>query len=241
MALVLQELKSLAVAYKCAVLVVHHTRKGGEPGDAESVSGAAAIVNLARRTLMPVSMTAGETEESGVLPSERGQYFRLVDAKSNFAPKLADSPWYALRNIELPNPEPPLYPNGDNVQAVVRVTLPLPKTAAAAAEDPKVQRAILDLVDHGKLIDGERYPYSSNVTGGRNERAILDDVMTAVAEATAPRQWPPRDLRAVVHAAIDKMRKDGWLYEEKIKGGRFRQGGALHVKWQNTPWPGQAR
>jgi len=103
MALVLQELKRLAVEYKCAVLVVHHTRKGGEPGDAESVSGAAAIVNLARRTLMPVSMTAQETGESGVLPSERGQYFRLVDAKSNFAPKLADSPWYTLRNIELPN------------------------------------------------------------------------------------------------------------------------------------------
>jgi len=119
------------------------------------------------------------------------------------------------------------------------VTLPLPKTAAAAANDPKIQKAILTIVDHGKLIDGERYPYSPNVTGGRNERAILDDVTTAVAEATAPRQWPPRDLRVVVHAAIEKMRKDGWLYEEKIKKDRFR--GAARFTSNGRIPRGQAR
>jgi hypothetical protein len=240
MSLVMRGLKSLAAEFGCAVLIVHHTKKGGEQGDVEAVSGAAAIVNLARRAIMPVPMTNEDASSFGVLPSERFRYFKLVDAKSNFAPRSADSPWYALHSIELPNAEPPIYPNGDNVQAVIRVTMPLPKTTAEAADDQKIQRAILDLVGRGKLIGGEQHPYSPNVSGARNQRALLDDAMAAVKEATVPKQWPPGDLRAVVHAVIDKMKKEGWLYEEDIKKGRFRQGLALCVNWQHTPWPNSA-
>ena len=181
MALVMQRLKGLAVKYNCAILVVHHTKKGGERGDPETVSGAAAIVNLARRALMPVPMTEERPRQLEVLPSERFRYFKLVDAKTNFTPRSADNPWYGLHSIDLPNPEPPIYPHGDNVQAVVRATLPLPKTADEAANDQKIQKAILDLVDRGKLIEGERYPYSPNVTGAKNLRALLDDALVVVA------------------------------------------------------------
>ena len=53
MSLVMRKLKALAANYDCAILIVHHTRKGGGrgsdlEGEAEAVSGAAAIVNLAR-------------------------------------------------------------------------------------------------------------------------------------------------------------------------------------------------
>jgi hypothetical protein len=240
MSLVMRGLKSLAVEFNCAVLIVHHTKKGGEQGDAEAVSGAAAIVNLARRAIMPVPMTKEEAPSFGVLPSERFRFFKLVDAKSNFAPRSADSPWYALHSIELPNAEPPIYPNGDNVQAVARVSLPLPKTAAEAADDQKIQRAILDLVDRGKVVDGRRYPYSPNITGAKNMRALLDDAVAAVTEATAPKQWPPDDLRAVVHAAINRMTVLGWLHEESIRKGRFRGRSALCVRWKLTPWSNPA-
>jgi AAA domain len=236
MSLVMRELKRLATKFDCAVLIVHHTRKGGDRGDAEAVSGAAAIVNLARRAIMPVPMTETDAKSFGVLPSERFRYFKLVDAKSNLAPRSADSPWYELHSVELPNPEPPIYPHGDNVQAVARITLPLMKTASAVADDRKLQRAILDLVDRGKVLDGEPHPYSPNVTGAQNKRALLDDVMGAVANATAPRQWLPEDLRAVVHGAIDKMKAEGWLYEDKIPKGRFRGTLALLVDWEKTPW-----
>ena len=62
MSQVMRELKRLATKFDCAILIVHHTRKGraanDEPaGEAERISGAAAIVNLARRALMPVTMT----------------------------------------------------------------------------------------------------------------------------------------------------------------------------------------
>jgi len=120
MSLVMREIKKMAIKFNCAVLIVHHTRKGGEPGSAETISGASAIVNLARRAIMPVTMTEAEAKAFGVLPSERRQYFKLVDAKSNLAP-LSGETWYKLENQELPNAEPPTYPHGDRVQAVVRV------------------------------------------------------------------------------------------------------------------------
>jgi hypothetical protein len=197
MAQVMRKLKSLAMKHDCAVLIVHHNRKGGERDDQESISGAASIVNLARCAIMPVPMTADEAQKLGVLPSERHQYFRLVNAKPNFTPKSEDSPWYRLHGIEIPNAEPPIYENGDNVQAVMRVKLPLAKTAAEIADDQKIQRAILDLVDRGKLVDGIRYPYSPNVSGQKNMRGLLDDAMAAVKDAT-PRQWRSNDLQAVV-------------------------------------------
>jgi AAA domain len=138
MSLVMRELKRLAAKFDCAVLIVHHTKKGGDQGDAEAVLGAATIVNLARRAIMPVPMTKDEATTFGVLPSQRFRYFKVVDAKSNLAPRSADSPWYGLHSVELPNAESP-YPHGDNVQAVARVTLPFIKTASAAADDEKLQ------------------------------------------------------------------------------------------------------
>jgi AAA domain len=237
MAQVMRKLKSLAIKYDCSILVVHHNRKGGERDNQESISGAAAIVNLARCALMPVPMTAEETKEFGVLPSERHRYFRLVNAKPNFTPKSEDSPWYQLHSIEIPNPEPPLYEYGDNVQAVARVSLPLPKTAAEAAENEKVQHAILDLVGRGKLIDDVRYPYSANVTGAKNMRALLDDAMAAVRDATPLRPWHSDDLRALVHAAIDKMKVEGQLFEGTIGKGRFHGSSALYAKRSNPTSP----
>ena len=67
MSLVMRKLKALAVRFDCAMLIVHHTRKGRSTGDdpaeeAERIGGAAAIVNLARRALMPVTMTEAETK-----------------------------------------------------------------------------------------------------------------------------------------------------------------------------------
>jgi hypothetical protein len=238
MSLVMRELKRLAAKFDCAILVVHHTRKGGDAGNAESISGAAAIVNLARRAIMPVPMVDDDAKKLGVLPSEQLSYFKLVDAKSNLAPRSADSPWYQLHSVELPNPEPPLYPHGDNVQAITRVNLPRLNNAATTADDQKIRRAILDLVDRGKIIDGKTYPYSPSLAGAKNTRGLLDDATAAVANATAPHQWPPGDLRAVTERAIVKMKQEGWLVEEQIADtGRFRRGRALRVDPSRTPAP----
>jgi hypothetical protein len=181
-------------------------------------------------------MTESEGKLLGVLPSERGQYLKLVDAKSNLAPRSADSPWYQLHSVELPNAEPPIYPNGDNVQAIARVTLPLLNNAAATADDQKIRRAILDLVHRGKIIDGKTYPYSPSIAGAKNERALLNDALTVVADATAPRQWPPGDLKAATERAIANMKEEGLLVEEQMPSkGRFRRGRVLRVDRSRIP------
>ena len=111
-------------------------------------------------------------------------------------------------------------------------------SAAATADDQKIRRAILDLVDRGKTIDGQSYPYSPSLAGAQNTRALLDDATAAVAEATAPRQWPPGDLKAVTERAIAKMKEEGLLVEEQMPStGRFRRGRALRVDHSRIPSP----
>jgi hypothetical protein len=236
MSLVMRELKRLAAEFNCAILVVHHTRKGGDAGNAESISGAAAIVNLARRAIMPVPMADDEIKQFGVLPSERLQYFKLVDAKSNLAPRSADSPWYQLHSVELPNPEPPLYPHGDNVQAVTRAQLTREKTSTfAGPEQQTIRFEILKLIDRGLTIDGEQAPYTPNSNGKNKKRAILDDAM-AVVERVSDREYAPSDLRAVVEREIEALKHEGWVIVELIKKGRFRRSHGLQVLWERTPW-----
>jgi hypothetical protein len=236
MAQVIRELKRLATNFDCAVLIVHHTRKGADDGNAEAISGASATVNLARRALMPVSMTDKEAEYFRVLPSDRFRYFKLVDAKSNLAPRSSNSPWYRLHSVELPNPEPPVYPHGDNVQAVQRVNLSVLQAAPPTTDDQKIRDAILDLIGRGKIVDGQSYPYSPSLAGAQNIRALLDDAMTAVANATAPHEWPHGDLKAVTERAIARMKEDGLLVEEQMPStGRFRRGRALRVDRSRLP------
>jgi AAA domain len=236
MSLVMRALKRLAVKFDCAVLVIHHTRKGGDLSNAEAISGASAIVNLARRAIMAVPMTSDEAKQLGVLPSQRAEYFRTVVSKSNLAPPCPDTPWYRLCHVTLPNPEPPTYMSGDGVQAIERLAVPLLNTSPASDEQ-KIRRAILDVVERGKVIGSETFPYSPNTTGAKNERALLDDAMSAVANATAARNWHPGDLQVVVERSVEAMKADGWLAEEEIKKGRFRRGRGLRVDWPCTPWP----
>jgi hypothetical protein len=249
MSMVMRRLKALAVKNDCAFLVIHHTRKGRTIGDAagdpETISGAAAIVNLARRALMPVTMTEKEAKDYTVLPSklpvlpsERHQYFKLVDAKTNLTPFSAEAPWYQLVNEELPNPDPPIYQNGDRVQVVKRAQLTREKTGFSAShEQQKIIRfEIMKLVDRGLTIDGEKAPYSPNSTGKNNKRAILDDAMVVIEAATPDREWSRGDLRASVERELEALKHDGWVVVEKIEKGRFRRCDGLSPMWQRTPW-----
>ena len=233
MSLVIRALKRLAIKFNCAILIVHHTRKGGDAGSAEAISGASSIVNHSRRTIMPVAITMEEAIKLGVPSSERWRYFKLVDAKSNLAPRGVDPQFYRLHSVELPNREPPTYPFGDNVQAIVRVQLPQ-GNAPASSDDVKIRDAIIGLVDRGKLIEGKWYPYSPTSAGAGSDRKLLEDAIEAAQAATVNRQWAADDLRAVVQHAIKSMQKDGILVSQSMKDlmedpGRFRKGRGLQV------------
>jgi hypothetical protein len=232
----MRELRKVGLKYKCSILIVLHTRKGGDLTTADAISGASAIKDLARRAIMPVTMTDEEAKTFGILPSERRQYFKLVDAKSNLAP-LSGETWYKLENQELPNAEPPTFVRGDGVQAVVRENLTPSKTSSAGGpEQLSIRFEILKLIDRGITIDGETIPYSPNSTGKNKMRAILDEAMAAVKRVSGDRQYSPSDLRAVAERELEALKHEGWVVVEPIAKGRFRRTQGLRSVWERTPW-----
>jgi hypothetical protein len=237
MSLVMREVKNLAIKFNCAILIVLHTRKGGDLTNADAISGASAVVNLARRAIMPATMTEPEAKNFGLLPSERLSYLKLVDAKSNLAPLSAETPWYKLVNIELPNIEPPTYPHGDRVQAIERAKLNTSYVSfSPGLEQQAIRFEILKLIDRGLVIGGEEVPYSPNSTGKNKMRAILDDAMASVKRASVDREYAPRDLRAVAERELEALKHEGWVIVEPIKKGRFRRNQGLRPVWERTPW-----
>lgn len=227
MSLVMRALKRLANKFDCAILILHHTRKGGDLSNAESIGGASAIVNLARRAIMAMPMTVDEAKVMGVLPSERHSFFRVIASKSNLVARSDQTPWYKLSSVTLPNAEPPTYSAGDNVQAVERVKLPL-ASSLSHSTDQVIRQAIIDLVDKGKLIDGISYPYSPNVSGAKNLRSLMDDAIVAVGQATG-NTLQGNDLQAVVSRTVDALKADGTLAIEPIGSQRFRRTSGLKV------------
>ena len=99
----------------CAVWLVHHFRKGGQSGDAESFRGAAAIQGAARVMSTLAGMSAEEASKLGIDDGDRWQYIRRDNAKANMAPRANDAEWYRLASVSLDNGTDE-YPQGDSVQ-----------------------------------------------------------------------------------------------------------------------------
>jgi hypothetical protein len=155
----------------------------------------------------------------------------------NLAPLSVQAPWYELASVELPNSEPPTYPNGDRVQAVKRAHLARQKTTSSLGpEERAIRFELMKLIDRGLVIDGEKVPYSPNSTGNNKQRAILGEAMAAVEQATPDREWFSGDLRATVERELEALKHDGWVIVEKIKNGRFRRSHGLRPAWERTPW-----
>jgi hypothetical protein len=102
----------VADAAGCAILLVHHFRKGGTAGDADAFRGASALVDAARAAVTLSVMAERESEGFQIPPDQRRRYVRADNAKLNLAPPPDTAVWLNLRSVDLPN--------GDSVQAAVR-------------------------------------------------------------------------------------------------------------------------
>ena len=102
-----RELRKLAQRTGCAILIIHHNRKGSTDGsNAENMMGAASLGNAARSVLMAspinkkllVEMGLGkEAQEEAVL-----KYFSLTNAKQNRSRKTA-AVWFEMMSHDLGN------------------------------------------------------------------------------------------------------------------------------------------
>jgi hypothetical protein len=131
--------RRIARATNCAVLLVHHVRKGDSTG-IDAARGAKAVTDSARVGLLMTTMSAAEAEEFYIQEDDRFAYVRLDDAKRNMA-IAAKAKWFQLQAIRLGNTFDPLYPNGDSVGAII------PWTPPACELDTAPSRQLNDALD----------------------------------------------------------------------------------------------
>lgn len=143
---VIAEFRALAIEFRLAVILIHHTRKGAvAPGDADSARGASAIIGAARIVLTLTGMSESDAKLFR-LPQDskiRSRFARLDDAKQNYA-GIDDPQWIENALFALDNGE------------IVPAALPWSSPDLWASIPPSVADAILDQIDVG-MSDGRRY------------------------------------------------------------------------------------
>ena len=114
---VIAGLRTWAHDRQMAVLVAHHTRKGAlMPGDIDSSRGASAMKDAARCAMTLTVMDEDTAKAFNIALDRRSWFFRLDDAKSNYAP-IGAAQWFerVVHTLD----------NGDHVAAVVPWTPPV--------------------------------------------------------------------------------------------------------------------
>lgn len=109
--------RAVARATDCAILLVHHVRKGIAT-DIDAARGAKALTDSARIGLLMAPMNDRDATELGIDEDETFQYVRLDNAKANMSPRASRAAWFQLRQVALGNSSP-IHPHGDQVAAIV--------------------------------------------------------------------------------------------------------------------------
>jgi hypothetical protein len=122
----LDTLGRIAEGAGIAIVLVMHTRKGFNPGEADSVRGATSIVAGARLVLTIATMTTEEARQFNIHDDERRFYRRIDEAKTNLKPPAERAQWFRLESVSLDNGDAE-YPDGDMVQVATPWTQPEPK------------------------------------------------------------------------------------------------------------------
>ncbi len=151
----------------CAVLLVHHVRKGTADG-VDATRGAKALTDAARSASLLSAMTPEEAAALGVPERERWRHVRLDDAKANLAPRGTAARWYRLESVSLGNGTA-LYPLGDAVGAIAPWTPPSPFRDLSPADCNRALDAIAEGQD-GHALTRHR----TGRAGGRWAGAVLE-------------------------------------------------------------------
>jgi hypothetical protein len=163
----------IAAAVNCAVILVHHTRKGATGGNIEDARGGSAIAAAARVGLTLARMDDDAGERFNIAQAERWRYVRVDDAKANLAPRADKAAWFRLASVELGNATA-TYPSGDSIQVAE------PWTPPDVFEDvtPEQTNRALDIIDAGPK-PGWLYTLNRMGRGGGDRWAgtVLMDVM----------------------------------------------------------------
>jgi hypothetical protein len=114
--------RRLAIECNCAVLLVHHTRKGSNSGDksseqnsnADSARGGGAQIGVVRRMFTLAKMDSATAASLNVGEEHRYWYVRFDDAKTNITAPTQSTQWFKFKSVALGN-HTGLYTKGDSV------------------------------------------------------------------------------------------------------------------------------
>lgn len=210
--LVIAHLRAMAKRHDCAVVLIHHTRKGSLAGDPDSLRGASAIVGACRIVLTVTPMTAEEAVSLNIASDLRKRFFRVDSAKANYSPA-TDADWYELCEYEL-----------DNGDLVAAASPWAPPAAAAAPRGPSEEAMALLMAEVARGTD--QGPYSPRLAPDQ-PRSIA--ALMARHGITTP---------AGQKAALNSLLAQGFTVREWRDGNRIRRSGirapngAPHVKWE---------
>ena len=206
-ALFMGQLIDLAAKRSIGAMVAHHVAKGRDPLSAESAMGAASYVNLSRIALGIEPLPEKDAGSLGLPPWEARHVFRLVSTKHNQSPPAEGDRWYRLRNVDMNNAAPPVYPDGDKV-GVVEVFQPSASSAAFSAEIIK---------DTLSAIDTAAVPLSPS------KRATGRYAVPVITHAMAPHRGG-RASDTEAEAVLDYLMRTGFVAVQQVKlaraGGR---------------------
>jgi hypothetical protein len=160
---VVQLLANMADQFDIAIDVPHHAAKGpADPGNANRGRGASAMKDAGRLIYTLTPMGPEEAQALGLNEADRRRLIRLDSAKVNITPPMAEAKWFRLVGVRLGNATD-RYPNGDEVQTVMRWT---PPDTFAGMSNVLIHE-ILDDIERG-TPDGNRY---SDAPKAASERA----------------------------------------------------------------------
>jgi len=106
---VIDTYKHIAHKTRCAILLVHHTKKIGghdseaHAGDAEIGRGATALKDAARCVDTVARMSTQSAETLGFTSEERSRHIRVDTGKNNFGAPDSNAAWFRLESVQIPN------------------------------------------------------------------------------------------------------------------------------------------
>jgi hypothetical protein len=201
--LVIAHLRTLAKRWDCAVVLIHHTRKGSIAGDPDSLRGASSIVGACRVVLTVTPMSDAEALELNIAPDLRRRFFRVDSAKQNYAPS-SEAAWHELFEYELDN--------GDLVAAA------LPWNPTPVVVTPDMLLTAVTALRRG--VNGEPCSESPNASASYQKAFAGADIPKAAWRQCldALKQTGDADIRPWRDPVARKTFKRVWTPHNKFDG-----------------------
>lgn len=168
---VLNLFAQIATETKCAIHLVHHTRKlsSGEThaaGNADSARGASSLLGAVRAARTVTKMTEDEAEGLGLPREDHSWFIRIDDAKANLMPPASGTKWFKHKSVTIAN--------GEAIGALTPWEAPSLFDCMSTLQ----MQTILDTLKEGPE-PGERYTLKATGKASRWAGLVIQDNMAA--------------------------------------------------------------